>query len=305
MKAIQYGEYGPAEVMRYIDVPDPVAGSGELLVRLEATSVAPFDCKLRAGLLQQYFDLAMPSIPGLDGAGSVIAVGEYVDDFKLGDRVVTMSSQGGYAEMIVVEEKNAVKLPDSLSAIDAVAVSNAALSALYLVEASGIKGGAKVLVHAGAGAVGGLLVQLCRNAGADVTATCRSTNADYVLGLGANRVVAYDQENFADKVADQDIVFDLVGGDVHDRSYGVLKNGGHILWLIAEPIRDRSEEFGVRSTRVMDPSDKLALQSIINLVASGVLKPQVAGILPLSEAAEAHRRLEKGKVSRGRLVLTI
>ena len=305
MKAIQYGEYGPAEVMRYIDVPDPVAGSGEILVRLEATSVAPFDCKLRAGLLQQYFDLAMPSIPGLDGAGSVIAVGENVDGFKLGDRVVIMSSQGGYAEMIVVEEENAVKLPDSLSAVEAVAVSNAALSALYLIEASGLKAGAKVLVHAGAGSVGGLLVQLCRNAGADVTATCRSTNADYVLGLGANRIVAYDQENFADKVADQDIVFDLVGGDVHDRSYGVLKKGGHILWLIAEPIRDRSEEFGVTSTQVMDPSDKAALQSIINLVGSGALKPQVARIIALSDAVVAHRLLEKGEVSRGRLVLTI
>lgn len=308
MKAIQYSEHGPADVMRYIDLPDPVAGAGQILVKVEAASVTPFDWKLRAGYLQNHFTLPMPSVPGRDAGGTVIAVGNRVTEFKVGDRVAVMAgvfAQGGYAEMIAADEKNAVAIPEKLSTVEAVALTNAGLSAWIALRAAEVKSGDKVLVHAGAGAVGGLLVQLCHHLGADVTATCRSTNRGYVLGLGANRIIAYDQEDFSEVLRDQDVVFDLMGGEVHDKSYKVLKKGGRLVWLVADPIRDRGAEFGVTVARAMVSDDKSALQSMMELAGAGVLKPQVARTMPLSEAAEAHRLMEKSAISRGRLMLTM
>ncbi|MGK6313451.1 NADP-dependent oxidoreductase [Neorhizobium sp. DT-125] len=308
MKAIQYSEHGPAEVMHYVDLPDPVAGPGRVLVKIEAASVTPFDWKLRAGHLKSHFTLPMPSVPGRDGGGTVVAVGDGVSEFRAGDRVVVTAgvfTQGGYAEMIAVDEKNAVKIPGSLSTVEAVALTNAGLSAWIAVRTAEVKSGDKVLVHAGAGAVGGLLVQLCHHLGARVTATCRSTNRDYVLGLGADQVIAYDREDFSGVLKEQDIVFDLMGGDIHDKSYKVLKKGGHLVWLVADPIRDRSAEFGVKVTRAMVTDDKSALQAMMDLAGAGVIKPQVARTMPLSEAAEAHRLMEKGAISRGRLILVM
>jgi len=308
VKAIQYSEHGPADVMHYVDLPDPVAGPGQILVKLEAASVTPFDWKLRAGHLQNHFTLPMPSVPGRDGGGTVAAVGDGVTAFKPGDRAVVMAgtfSQGGYAELIAVDEKHAVKIPDGLSTIDAVALTNAGVSTWISVRTAEVKSGDKVLVHSGSGAVGGLLVQLCHHLGAYVTATCRSTNRDYVLGLGADRVIAYDEQDFSEILTDQDIVFELMGGEVHDKSYKVLKKGGHMVWLVADPIRDRGEEFGVKVTRAMITDDKSALQAMMDLAGAGILKPQVARTMPLSEAAEAHRLMEKGAISRGRLMLTM
>lgn len=308
MKAIQYSEHGPADVMHYIDLPDPVAAPGQILVKIEAASVTPFDWKLRTGYLQNHFTLPMPSVPGRDAGGTVIAAGDGVTEFKVGDRVAVMAgvfTQGGYAEMIAADEKHAVAIPDKLSTVEAVALTNAGLSAWIALRTAEVKSADKVLVHAGAGAVGGLLVQLCRHLGADVTATCRSTNRDYVLGLGANRIVAYDLEDFSEALKDQDLVFDLMGGEVHDKSYKVLKKGGHLVWLVADPIKDRSAEFGVTVTRAMVSDDKSVLQSVMDLAGAGVLKPQVARTMPLSEAAEAHRLMEKSAISRGRLMLTM
>lgn len=308
MKAIQYNEHGPAEVMQYVDLPDPVAEPGQILVRLEAASVTPFDWKLRAGYLKNHFTLPMPSVPGRDGGGTVVSVGEGVTEFKVGDRVAVMArffAQGGYAEMIAVDAKSAVKIPDNLSTVEAVALTNASLSAWLSVQTAEVKSGEKVLVHSGAGAVGGLLIQLCHHLGAEVTTTCRSSNREYVASLGADHVVAYDEADFSDTVKDQDVVFDLMGGEVHDKSYKVLKTGGRLAWLVADPIKDRGEEFGVSVTRVMVTDDRSALQAMMDLAGAGIIKAQVARTMPLSEAAEAHRLMEKGAISRGRLILTM
>nr|WP_245363936.1 NADP-dependent oxidoreductase [Neorhizobium galegae] len=294
--------------MHYVDLPEPVAGPGQILVKLEAASVTPFDWKLRAGYLQSHFTLPMPSVPGRDGGGTVIAVGDDVTEFKAGDRAAVMAgvfAQGGYAEMIAVDEKHAVKIPDSLSTVEAVALTNAGLSTWIAVRTAEVKSGDKVLVHSGSGAVGGLLVQLCHHLGAHVTTTCRSTNRDYVLGLGADRIIAYDEEDFSELLTNQDIVFELMGGEVHDKSYKVLKKGGHMVWLVADPIRDRGEEFGIKVTRAMITDDKSALQSMMDLAGAGLLKPQIARTMPLSAAAEAHRLMEEGAISRGRLMLTM
>lgn len=308
MKAIQYGEHGPADVMQLVELPDPVAGPGQILVRLEAASVTPFDWKLRAGQLASHFTLQMPSVPGRDGGGTVVGIGEGVTEFSVGDRVAMMArffAQGGYAEMIAVDEINAVRIPKDLSTIDAVALSNAGLSAWISLQTAEVTSGQNVLVHSGAGAVGGLLIQICHHLGAHVTTTCRASNRDYVASLGADQVIAYDEEDFSDVVTGQDVVFDLMGGAVHDASYRVLKPGGRLVWLVADPIVDRGGEFGVTVTRAMVTDDKSALKAVIDLAAAGVVKAQVARKMPLAEAAEAHRLMEAGAISRGRIILTM
>ncbi len=308
MKAIQYSEHGSADVMQLVDLPDPLAGPGQILVKLEAASVTPFDWKLRAGKLASHFTLPMPSVPGRDGGGNVIAVGDGVTGFAIGDRVAVMArffAQGGYAEMIAVDENNAVRIPDNLTVIEAVALTNAGLSAWISLQTAEVKSGEAVLIHSGAGAVGGLLIQLCRHLGAYVTTTCRSTNRDYALSLGADRVIAYDEVDFSTVVSDQDVVFDLMGGAVHDGSYKVLKPGGRLVWLVADPIVDRGLEFGVSVTRAMVTDDRAALQSILDLAAAGIVKAQVARSMPLADAPEAHRLMESGAISRGRIILTM
>jgi NADPH:quinone reductase-like Zn-dependent oxidoreductase len=309
MKAIQYHRFGGPDVLQMDKVPDPQPGPGQVRIALRAASVVPADWKVRAGQLQQHFKVTFPKIPGRDGAGIVTATGPGVDTARVGDPVYVTAQHtenGTYAEAIVRDAATVVPKPAALAFEETAALMHAGLCAwLMLVETARIEPGMKVLVHAGAGAIGGLAVQLAAHLGADVAATCRASNLDYVRGLGARTVIAYDRDKFEQHLRDYDIVVDLMGGAVHDRSYAVLRRGGHMVYLIAAPFEDRSREFGVRLSRV-DIRDRVpALQAVARLAENRVLRPQVSDVLPLASAAEAHRRLEAGQVTRGRLVLRI
>ena len=307
MIAIQYDGYGPAEVLRPAVLPTPVPARDQVLVRLHAAGVAPIDWKLRAGFLKQFFTPDFPKVPGRDGAGTVVAVGEDVSEFSLGQRVGVMTDHhmpGSYAQFAACPADRVVPIGD-IAFAEAASLINAGLSAWIAgVETAQIEPGMKVLVHGGSGAVGGILVQLARHLGAEVTATCRADNVDYVLSLGAQRAIAYDREDFS-TLRDLDVVVDMVGGAVHDSSYRVLRPDGHLVYLVAAPIRDRGGEFGVRVSRAMVSDRRAPVEQIIDLAARGVIRPQVAGLMPLEQAAEAHRRMEAGAVSRGRLILTM
>ena len=309
MKAIQYHQFGGPEVLRLMDVPDPQPGPGQIRVALKAASVVPADWKLRAGQLQQHFQVTFPKIPGRDGAGIVSAVGPGVDALRIGDRVYVTAQHtenGTYAEAIVRDAATVVAMPAALGFAETAAVMHAGFCAwVMVVEEARIAAGMKVLVHGGAGAIGGLAVQLAAHLGADVAATCRADNLDYARSLGARTVIAYDRDKFEQQLRDVDVVLDLIGGVVHDRSYAVLRRGGQIVYLIAAPFRDRSKEFGVRLSRADIRDRGPALETVAQLVATKVLRPQVSGVLPLAAAADAHRRMEAGQVTRGRLVLHI
>ncbi|MCB1342355.1 MAG: NADP-dependent oxidoreductase [Pseudooceanicola sp.] len=307
MRAALYRQHGGPDVIEIATVPMPQAGPGQVLVKIEAASVTPLDWKLRAGLLAAHFTLDFPKIPGRDGAGTVIACGEGVPGFRPGDRVAVMapptSQQGTYAEAIAADARLTVPIPGALSTRDAAALVNAGLSALIAVERTAqVQPGQRVLVQGGAGAVGGLMVQLCAALGAEVTATCHSRNRDYVTGLGAHRAIAYDAP-FPQGLPPQDVVFDLMGGAVHDACYPLLAKGGHLVWLTAAPITDRGAAFGVRVSRAMIADDAEVVARVLALAAEGTLRAQIAETLPLDGAAEAQRRLAAGEVSRGRVLL--
>ncbi|MFV0491524.1 MAG: NADP-dependent oxidoreductase [Pseudorhodobacter sp.] len=308
MRACLYRRHGGPDVLEMADLPDPHPGPGQVLVALEAASVAPLDWKLRAGLLAQYFTPDFPKIPGRDGTGQVMAIGAGVGNVLPGQRVAVMAppapAAGCYATMIAAEAALTTALPDQLDMAEGAALVNSGLSALIACRTAGVTPGQRVLIHAGAGAVGGLLVQLCAHLGAEVSTTCHSRNLGYVRNLGATHAIAYDGGDLT-TLPPQDVVFDLVGGGVHEASYPVLKRGGHLVWLAAAPIVERGAEFGVMVTRAMIADDAAIVAEVLDLAARKVLKAQIADRLPLDQAAEAQWRLEAGQVSRGRLILQI
>jgi NADPH:quinone reductase-like Zn-dependent oxidoreductase len=161
------------------------------------------------------------------------------------------------------------------------------------------------LIHGGSGAIGALAIQLAKHRGATVAATCRAANADYVRGLGADTVIAHDREDFAALLRDYDAVFDLVGGDIHRKSYAVLRQGGTIVWLHAAPFQDDAASLGLVSRRAVIHDRIETLEAVLALAAQGVLTAPIARVLPLAECAEAHRLLEAGRHGRGRIVLDI
>ena len=308
MKAAMYDRYGGADVLSIAELPTPMPKDDEVLIRVEAASVIPGDWKLRSGHLQEMFPVSFPKIPGRDGAGVIVEKGTAVDFAEIGDAVCFVTEHteaGSNCEFVVRGADRIVQKPDGLSFIEAAALMHAGVCAwICLVETAKVASGMRVLVHGGAGAIGGMAVQMARHFGAEVWSTCHSRNLDYVSSLGASQAIAYDREDFGADVRDIDIVVDLIGGEVHRRSYPVLRRGGTMVWLIAAPFEDQSADYGVRTVQAEIHDDRRVLESVVALAAEGAIKPQVSRCLSLADVAEAHRALEAGENSRGRIVLT-
>ena len=170
MKAIRFDRFGGPEELRLVDLPDPAPGPGEVLIEVRAVSVVPGDCKLRQGLLTGYFPVLPPKVPGRDGAGIVRDVGADVADFSPGDRVCFTCrhvDQGSYAQLACRPERDVVDMPDDLDFVEAAAIMHAGVCAyIAIVETAAVKSGDRVLVHAAAGAIGGMAVQICKHLGA-------------------------------------------------------------------------------------------------------------------------------------------
>ncbi len=309
MKAIHYRRYGGPEVLELCELPDPVAADDGVLIEVHACSVAPGDCKLRQGAVRQHFDLTLPKVPGRDGTGIVIAVGQNTRYATIGDRVCFIAQhleQGGAAELIARRAPQIAALPDNISFVEGAALTHTAVCAwIGIAETGAVKPGMNVLIHGGGGAIGALAIQVAKHLGARVATTTRSSNADYVTALGADEVIAYDKTDFATGPRRFDVVFDLVGGEVHRKSYGVLKPGGTLVYLIADPIEDLSAQHGVALKRAVIHDRIDTLETVMALAAKGVLKPQVGGVFPLAQCADAHRRVELTAHTRGRVVLKV
>ena len=307
MKAISFDRFGGPEELKPVDLPDPEPGPDELLIEVHAVSVVPGDWKLRRGHLTGIFPVRPPKVPGRDGAGIVRAMGAGVAGFAVGDRVCFTCQhvdQGSYAQLAARPAADVVPAPEGLGFVECAAIMHAGVCAwIAAVETAGVKAGDKVLVHAAAGAIGGMAVQLCKHLGAEVAGTCSERNRDHVAALGCDRIVPYDKVDFETAVSDHDVVIDLVGGTVHNRSYGVLRPGGILVWLIAEPFEDLSAGLDIEVRQAMILDNPAILNAVVDLANSGHLRPLVSRVLPLDRAAEAHRILEAGENTRGRLVL--
>jgi NADPH:quinone reductase-like Zn-dependent oxidoreductase len=309
MQAISFDRYGGPEVLRLGEWPTPRPGPDEVLIAVRSAAVGIGDCKLRAGRLRAHHPIVLPKIPGRSGAGVVVACGPAVDFAQPGDRVVfgaRHTEAGSAAQFIVRGRERTAPLPDDLDVMAASAVIHPALCALIaLDEVAKLQPGQSVLIHGGAGAVGGQAVRWARERGARVVATCRHAKADEVRRLGASAVLCYDREDFAATQERFDVVFDTLGGDIHRRSYRVLRPGGTLVCLNAEPFVDQGAAFGVRTITARIEETRARLGRVLDLAARGVFAAPPALALPLAECAEAHRRLEAGTQGNGRIVLAV
>lgn len=306
MRAVRFARHGGPEVLEMVEVPSPVAGPGEVVVAVHAVSANPVDGKIRRGMLGANL-AALPSGTGRDGAGVVIATGEGVPADLKGQRVCFLAPRGvgSWVEEIALPAAIVAPIPDDLSFSDAASLPLAGSSAwIGLVDTAGVKASDRVLVHAAAGGVGGMAVQIARAAGAQVFATCSARNAAYVRGLGADEVAAYDEVAFETVFRDMDVVFDLMGGEVHQRSYPVLKRGGTMACLNAAPFEDRHEAFGVAVKVAQVFPDRAVLDALLDRVRSGAIRPTVEKVLRFEDYAEAQRLSDTGHV-RGKIVLTL
>lgn len=290
MRAIQVEQFGGPEVLTLTELERPSPISTEVLVEVHAAGVNPVDYKTRRGEAVARWVGPPPYVPGWDIAGVVVACGYGVTRFELGDRVVGMPwfprPAGGYAEYVTAPALQLARMPDGLGFSEAAALPLAALTAWQSLEAAGIGASSRVLVHGAGGGVGHLAVQLAAALGAEVVATGRHDTPP---------------------TQEVDVALDLVGGTETDVALAALRPGGLLLAIADGTTEALKTEAKRRDVRVLDPlvePDGRGLDRIAHLVAQGDVRPRVASILPLEQAAEAHRRLEAGGVG-GKLVLTV
>jgi NADPH:quinone reductase-like Zn-dependent oxidoreductase len=300
MRAVRFHEYGPPTnlVEETIDRPKP--GPDEVLVRVEATGVHPFDWKVRKGYFKDFMPVSLPHIPGVDLAGVVAAVGPGVEAFKPGDRVYG-NGRETYAEYAISDQGALAQMPKNLTFEQAAAVPLGVATAWVALDAAG-RESRRLLIHGGAGGVGAFAVQLALIRGADVIATASTANVEFLHGLGVATVIDYSQTRFEDTVSGVDAVIDTVGGEVTDRSWGVLKRGGILVAMAGPPSEEKAAEYGVRTASIQGRATTQMLTQVSELIESGRLKVELAKVFPLAEAAKAHAISESGH-GRGRIVL--
>jgi len=308
MKAVRIHAYGSSEVLSYEDAPRPTVGDGEVLIRVCATSVNPFDCAVRAGYMTAYFNYSLPLILGTDVSGIVEEVGAGVTNFAPGDGVYTRAGvvrDGAYAEFALVPASDVATKPQSLDHLHAAAIPHAILTAwqALIVEAN-VTDGQTVLIHGAAGGVGHLAAQLARMRGARVIGTA-SVNLDLLRELGLDEAIDYSTTRFEDVVRDVDVVLDLVGGETQQRSWAVLKPGGILISTVQPPSAEAAAAHGVRQGMVFSaPPIGETLAEVATLVDAGQIKPVVSKVLPLQEIRAAHEVIE-GRHTRGKVALQV
>ena len=328
MKAFVIDRYKGDLVQR--DLADPVAGPGDVLVDIHATSVNPIDVKIREGEFKTILPQKMPLILGSDLAGMVAAVGAGVQRFKVGDAVFARPSRmGTFAQRIAVPEADLALKPARVDMTEAAALPLVALTAWQLlVERAQLKPGQKVLIHAGSGGVGTVAIQIAKYLGATVATTAGTDNIALMQSLGADIVVDYRKDDFEKRLSDYDVVLNTLGADVLEKSLKVLKSGGKLIsisgppdpafgraiganWLVLQvlglasrKIRRQAKQRGIDYSFLFMHADGAQLGEVAKLVDAGVIRPVVDRTFSFAETPAAMARVESGR-ARGKVVIRI
>jgi NADPH:quinone reductase-like Zn-dependent oxidoreductase len=306
MMAWRVHEFGPPEIMKFERVPRPEPGSGEVLVKVEAAGVGPWDGWIRAG--KSALPQPLPLTLGSDLSGEIVALGAGVSGVRVGDQVYGVTNPrfiGAYAEYALASAGMVANKPASLTHIEAASVPVVAVTAWQaLFDHAQLKAGQTVVIHGAAGNVGSYAVQLARHAGVQTIATVSTDDVSYVRDLGANTVIDYRTQRFEDEVRDADAVIDLVGGETQERSFQVLRRGGKLISAVSRPDQDLAERHGVEATFFLVNVTSQYLTEIARLIESGKLRTNVGAVLPLADAREAHFMLERVRPRpKGKIVL--
>jgi len=307
MKAVRVHRFGPPEVISLDDLPKPEPDRGEVVVRVKAAGIGPWDALIRSG--KSVLPQPLPLILGSDLSGEVDSVGVGVEKFKVGDEVFGVTNErftGAYAEYAVAKAEMLAPKPKRLNHTHAASIPVVAVTAWQMVfDLAQVSSGQAVLVHGGAGNVGGYAVQLAKRVGAMVIATASVENNSYVRRLGADGVIDYRAKRFEERVKDIDVVLDTVGGETLDRSYGVLKRGGIVVSAAAQPSRERAEQHGVRAFFFLVQVTTERLKMIGEMIDAGTLQSEVGEVLWLDEACKGHEMLEGAPHRRGKIVIKV
>ena len=329
MKAFAVNTYkGP---LQEIDAPEPTVGARDVLIRVQAAGVNALDEKIRAGEFKQILPYSLPLVLGNDVAGTVIRVGAGVRRFKPGDVVYGRPDKdriGTFAELIAVAGVDLALAPATVSIEEAGSLPLVALTAWQaLVERGRVQPGQKVLIHAGAGGVGSIAIQLAKHLGATVATTASRSNADFVRGLGADIVIDYRAEDFEERLSGYDLVLDSLGGENLEKSLRVLKPGGKAIGISGPPdprfardaglnpvlrlaiaalsrkVRRQAKKLGVSYEFLFMRADGEQLSRITDLVNDGVLRPVVGSVFPFEQTVEALASVNEGGI-RGKTVIS-
>ncbi|KRE80999.1 NADP-dependent oxidoreductase [Arthrobacter sp. Soil762] len=313
------------------NVPEPTVGEQDVLVQVQAAGLNMLDEKIRAGEFKQILPYRLPLIAGNDVAGTVIRVGSKVRAFKSGDEVYARPGQdriGTFAERIAIAEADLALKPATISMEEAGSLPLVALTAWQaLVERGNVRPGQKVLIHAGAGGVGSIAIQLAKHLGATVATTASASNMDFVRELGADIVIDYRSQDFEQLLSGYDLVLDSLGGENLEKSLRVLKPGGKAIGIAGPPdpafareaglnpvlrlaisglsagIRRQARKLGVSYQFLFMRASGDQLRQITALIDDGALRPVVGRVFPFGQTVEALEGLEKGGI-RGKAVVS-
>lgn len=333
MKALVLTRYGGPNSAELRDVPIPILGPSEVLVRIKAAGLNPVDFKTRNGLIKIIQPYPLPAVMGNEFAGVVEAIGEGVTRFAPGDRVFARTAKdkmGGLAEFAAIPESLLAFIPPSLDFVTAAGIPLAALTALQaLRDEMHLAPGSRVFIPAGAGGVGTFAIQIAKWLGAEVITTASPRGRDLVTRLGADRVIDYTSERFEDHTGIVDAVFDLIGGETLTTAFGIVKPGGIVVsvaalpepqtalkdldrglglatlfWFVSLPLRFRAWRNGVQYRFLFMHSSGAELAEIGDLVETNKLEPIIDKVFPFANVSEAFAYLETGR-AKGKVVVKI
>jgi NADPH:quinone reductase-like Zn-dependent oxidoreductase len=331
MKAFVVEHYGK-DGLRAADVPEPELGDGDVLVKVSAAGVNPLDKMVRNGEFKRLLKYRTPFVLGHDGAGVVTTVGSAVREFQVGDEVYARPRDlriGTFAEYIAIDQDDVAPKPASLTLHEAAAVPLVSLAAWQaLVDRAHVKSGQKVLVHAGSGGLGSTVIQLAKHLGATVATTARGQNEELVRSLGADVVIDYKKQDFAEVLSGYDVVLDSLGGETLEKSLTILKPGGQaigvagppdpgfakqlrapkfigvVMGLLSRKVRKQARKLGVNYSFLFMQANGTQLRELASLYDAGHLRPHIDKAFPFDQTLEALAYLEQGRAN-GKVVITL
>jgi len=318
------------------DVPAPELQANDVLIQVHAAGVNPVDAKIRAGDFKVFLRHRLPIVLGCDVAGVVVSVGSRVRRFKVGDEVYARPADerlGAFAELIAVNEDDVAMKPTTLTMEEAASIPLIGVTAWQvLVERANLQRGQKVLIHAGSGGVGTFAIQLAKHIGATVATTTSTANIDLVESLGADVVIDYKKQDFADTLRDYDVVLHSLDQLTLEKSLRVLKPGGQLISISGPPdaafargrdlpwtikavltaimtllsygIKAKAKRRGVTYSFLFMRPDGGALAHITSLIESGIIRPVVDRVFPFAQTKEALAYVEGGR-TRGKVVVSM
>ncbi len=308
MKAVRIHEYGDATVLRFEEAPRPVCTAEDVLIRVVGSSVNPVDWKIRRGYLKEMIPYAMPIIPGWDVSGVVEEIGAKVSRFQVGDAVYSrpdITRDGTYAEWIAVRESEVAFKPRTVSHISAAVLPLAGITAWEgLVNVGKAASGQRVLIHAAAGGVGSLAVQIAKAHGAHVIGTGSGANRALIESLGADEFVDYRTTALRDAVRNVDLVLDTMGGETQEASWAVMAPGGLLVSMVSDPAEAVTRWPQLRAASIFIGPDVPALERLAALVDEGKVRPVIGAEFALRDIRKAHALSESGHV-RGKIALHV